>query len=218
MDYNNYEFANYTITIKDLIENGANIFNFGYAVNVDSKELERRFINKYYFREIGYETYSMWHFKFKEQWINRIKHYNLIFDKYKDIDPLLDYKEVTEYISNELSKNKENTKGTSDNQSTGDTDSKSNQKQKDTPITAYDDSDFVSFIADDTNKTISTASATSSSEVDMLRDIVKDMNSNSVKTIMSDSQLKRLNDYVNGYMDVMERFVSEFNNLFMNIY
>lgn len=215
---NNYNYANYTISLKELVENGADIFNFEYTTNESKEELERRFLNKYWFKEIGYETYSMWHFKFKEQWLNRLKHYNQLFDNYKDIDPLLDYERITNYIGNELSKNKEDTKGESTGVGSSTGSATNKQVQKDTPIGRYDESDYVSYVGDDKSDNTSSTESESKTITELLKDLQRDMTHEETEKIMTGSMLKRLNHYINNYVDLIERFLNEFNNLFMRIF
>lgn len=211
-------FANYTITLQELDEQGAVIFDFDYDTVIPKEELERRFLNKYYFREIGYETFTMWKFKFKEQWVNRLKHYNVLFDKYKDIDPLTDFKRVKEYLEHELRDEDEKSTGSSTGTGSNTSNTVSKQRQKDTPITAYDDSDYVSFIADDNSDSTSDSESTTSSEADILKNVNKNIEGSETETIMSENELKRLNEFVNTYIDLVDRFISEFHNLFMGIY
>lgn len=206
---NNYH-ANYTVSIQELIESEEkNIFNFPYD-SLHKEELEKRFIDKYYFKEIGYETYTMWHYKFKERWLRRIKHYQSLFAKYVDIDPLLDYNEVREYLEDELNNTKEDIVGSN----TGSASGTSEVKQKDTPITAYDDSDYISFKGNDSSESTSENSSTANS----LKDIIRNMNGKESKKIMTANQLVRLNEYVNGYMDILDRFLNEFIDLFIGMF
>lgn len=209
MTRNDY-YAQYTVTLQELIEREkVEVFNFDYTSNY-KEDLERRFINKYYFREIAYETYSMWHFKFKERWVNRINHYNTLFEKYKDIDPLLDYQEVREYVSKEIALNNEGSKGSMSGKGTG----TSKDVQRDTPITAYDNNDYVSFVGSTENSN----NSEQSSEVEVSKDSNKDITDTETKTIMNENVLKRLNAFVKDYVDIQERFINEFVDLFMLIY
>lgn len=203
-------YSEYTISLQELIESQEiNIFDFHYESEF-KEELERRFIERYYFREIGYETYSMWHYKFKERWVNRINHYSKLFEQYKDIDPLLDYKEVRTYVENELSKGSENSVGSMSG--TGSTTGK--DTQRDTPITAYEDSDYVSFVADNSSE----SESSQSSDVTSVKDNDKNVEVEETKTILNEGQLKRLNEFVDKFKDLQERFINEFVDLFMLIY
>lgn len=203
-------YAKYTMTLQELIEvEEVDIFNFPYT-SQHKEELEKRFIERYYFREIGYETYSMWHFKLKEKWLRMINHYEKLFENYKDIDPLLDYNEVRNYIENELNNTKEDITGNM----TGTASGTSTQKQKDTPISSFDDSDFVSFIGEDKNDNTTTQESIANS----LKDVDRNLKGSENKKIMTENQLKRLNEYINKYIDILDRFIGEFNNLFMGIF
>lgn len=57
--------ANYTIEIRELVKNNVGIFDFDYNLYTNSRksEFEIKFINHFYFREIGFETVG----RFKHQ-------------------------------------------------------------------------------------------------------------------------------------------------------
>lgn len=72
--------ATYTLTIKNLIKNDVNIFDFEYPIFDESYrgKLEKKIIDHYYYREIGLETVGM----FKKQLETKM---NEIMDYYNDL-------------------------------------------------------------------------------------------------------------------------------------
>lgn len=61
------------------------IFNFDYEMydTAHKPEFERKFLNRYYFREIAYETYGQWHFKLRELLRRVMPQFN---ELYKTVD------------------------------------------------------------------------------------------------------------------------------------
>lgn len=208
-------YSEYTITLQELIEKeGVDIFDFDEDVNipdsVNYEELKSRFINKYYMREIGFETYSMWKFKFKEMWKNRISFYGQIFDKYRNIDPRLDYSRTLEELLDKDIDFKEDSKAKIIGVAKGN----SVSLERNTPLTAYDESDYISFKGNgetdsNTNQDSEADTGRKTKENNVRKTTIKDLTQN---------ELEALNKYVNGLIDIVERFLNEFIVLFMRIY
>lgn len=72
--------AKYTMELNEVI-NLTNIFDFKYEIYAPDKkqDLETKFINHYYFREIGVETIGRFKFKLKERWLLIIEKYNKLW-------------------------------------------------------------------------------------------------------------------------------------------
>ena len=82
--------SNYTIELRTIISNDFNIFDFEYprieaSKNIVSNEdLQTGFINRYYFRELGFETLERFKHKFKTQWLESIENFDKLLIAYND--------------------------------------------------------------------------------------------------------------------------------------
>lgn len=72
--------AKYTIELRELVENGYEIFDFDYPFYepYQKNRFEETFINYYYFYEIGAETITRWKHMLKTQ-------LNLLYTKYEQL-------------------------------------------------------------------------------------------------------------------------------------
>ena len=73
--------AQYTLTIKQIIENNVDIFNFDYPLFDESyrEVFQKKFIDHFYFREIGFETVGRFIFHLREQLNLIMPYYNKIY-------------------------------------------------------------------------------------------------------------------------------------------
>ncbi len=75
--------SRYTAELRTIINNGFNIFDFEYTRSPDAiaivsnEELQKGFIDRYYFNEIGFETLERFKHKLRAQWLESIE----VFDK-----------------------------------------------------------------------------------------------------------------------------------------
>ena len=206
--------ANYTMTIQEMIEEeGIDLFDFEYELTpvVDKEYLEKRFINKYYFREICYETISMWKFRFEDEWKNKLRRYNKIFElehELKDIDPLTDFTEDEIETIKRIVANDEDFSSVGTSSMTG------NEKltTKDTPLSAYDESSYVSGIS--TNKTEQEALT----DIRNVKSGKEDEDVERIKTLTQKGSYEKIQKYISTLKDYIEDFISSFSDMFMGIY
>lgn len=90
--------SQYTLTIKQLVENGVNIFDFKYPLFDEAYrlELENKIIRHFYFREIGFETVGRFLFHLETKLNEIMPYYNQLYKSTLfDFNPLINY-QVTE--------------------------------------------------------------------------------------------------------------------------
>ncbi len=71
------------IKISKLAENArTKIFDFDYVLSskVNKEEFEKKILNHFIMRRIGYETYTAWHIAFENKITDILPEYNLMFD------------------------------------------------------------------------------------------------------------------------------------------
>lgn len=145
------------------------IFDFDYPIFDENYRLtlETRFIQHFYFREIGQETYARWKFQLQEYMQRRMPYWNKMFKTlpFEDIDnPTWNtdvYEEYTKKTENSAT-SKANAEATS--KSTGVTDGTANHIKEDTPMGRLSASDnYASEIDTDTNKVNTTGTGTQTS-------------------------------------------------------
>lgn len=113
--------ARYTIELRTLVNNPfTQPFNFNYDFyckdEIMKKEFEQKFINRYYYHEIGAETFERWQHMLKSRLTLKMPYYKQLYEtelKSKDISFLLN-KDLKETFTRELSEASQ-----SNSQSTG---------------------------------------------------------------------------------------------------
>lgn len=132
----------YTLTIKNLIENDVNIFDFSYPFYKEEKrkEFEEHFIDHFYYDEIGLETVARFKHRLKDKLNMIMPYYNKIFEADELEQRILDNYDVTE-----------DSERTVLNDTTFSSQNTSKNKFTDKPMTrtTISDNDFVSSINQD---------------------------------------------------------------------
>lgn len=98
--------SNYTAELRTIIDNGFNIFDFDYQRNSESvnilpnEDLQNGFINRYYFREVGFETLERFKHKLKTQWLESITNFDKLLVEYsKEINVMSNSNLTTENVN-----------------------------------------------------------------------------------------------------------------------
>lgn len=80
--------SNYTAELRTIIANEFDIFDFEYTRSsasqaiVSDEDLEQGFIDRYFFREIGFETLERFKHKLKTQWLESIGNFDKLLVAY----------------------------------------------------------------------------------------------------------------------------------------
>lgn len=233
--------AKYTTQIRSIVESGYPIFDFDYPL-FDPKYktvLEQKIIDHYYFREIGFETVGQFKHFLKSK-LNMImplynEHY-LALEVFKTYDPYVN-KDIT---TTETRTTEQDSTGKTDSESktknkiTGSTTGESNETTdnrevfSDTPQAKLQGLDYATNLTDQDGTTKNTSEG--STEQDMTDDVTgSTIAEGSVKTtdeyiqtIKGFDGMKYASDVYMGVRETIinidEMVVEELNDLFMNIY
>ena len=74
--------SNYTAELRTIIDNKFDIFDFEYTRDpksiaiLSNENLQKGFIDHYYFREVGFETLERFKYKLKTQWLESIENFD----------------------------------------------------------------------------------------------------------------------------------------------
>lgn len=193
--------AQYTLTMKQLVENDVKIFNFNYPIfDEEYREyLENKIIRHFYFREIGFETVGRFLFELETKLNEIMPYYNKLYESsLLEFDPLINY-QVKETQTRVVVAN-------------GVTNERGNSKNlfSDTPQGRIDftDSNHVTSITQDDN------SLSSENNGESNETFTRTMEGNiGVQTF---SQL--LNDYRSTFINVDMMVMNELNELFIRVY
>ena len=82
----------------------ARIFDFDYPIFDESyrEHLEKKILRHFYFKEIGLETYGQWQVQLCDKMNMIMPYYNQLYkSELLEIDPLLDYKEFSETVTDD---------------------------------------------------------------------------------------------------------------------
>ena len=86
--------SKYTAELRTIIDNNFDIFDFVYTRSSESqaivsdKDLQQGFIDRYYFREVGFETLERFKHKLKTQWLESIENFDKLLVAYsQSINP-----------------------------------------------------------------------------------------------------------------------------------
>ena len=101
--------SQYTMEIRELVNNPLTpLFNFDYPFYCESeqmkKEFEEKFINHYFFHEIGCETFGRWEQMLKSRLVLKMPYYRQLYETYlasKDLNFLLN-KDLLETIEHTI--------------------------------------------------------------------------------------------------------------------
>lgn len=230
----------YTMTLKEIIENKINIFDFDYPIfNEDYRKiLEDKIIKHYYFYEIGTETVGKFKFYLREKMNLIMPYYNKLYEseliKY---DPLINYK-IEDQYTKDLNGSGESTNNTN-NSTTSNSNNTSNKTQQttndqlnkfsDTPMGENDPFENRYF----TNITQDNGSSTlNDRDESQLDQNIKSTNDSTVNTRTENNERfnkttvgnrgqdpsKMLQEYRKTFLNIDEQIVEECKDLFMLIF
>ena len=98
--------SKYTAELRTIIDNNFDIFDFVYTRSSESqaivsdKELQQGFIDRYYFREVGFETLERFKHKLKTQWLESIENFDKLLVAYsQNINPKINMSSNTQNTS-----------------------------------------------------------------------------------------------------------------------
>lgn len=209
--------AQYTLTVKQLVENNIKIFNFDYPIfNEEYREhLENKIIRHFYFREIGFQTVGRFLYHLETKMNEIMPYYNQRYESTLfEIDPLINYqvKETYEKKSDLIS----NTTGDTTTDTTN-TD-KSQSVHSDTPQGRVDiiEQGYATDVSNSTGENKVAVKSTGVQKSDQLNNesFVRTMEGNiGVQTF---SHL--INDFRTTFINVDMEIIEELNELFMRVY
>lgn len=90
-----------TLTLKRIIENGINIFDFDYTLEIDKETFEKHFIKYFYFREIGTETIGRFKHNLQVTFAENLPLFNELCKTAKIEYDIVNNYDVTEEIKNQ---------------------------------------------------------------------------------------------------------------------
>lgn len=197
--------AQYTLTIKQIVENNINLFDFVYPVYdvVLKNHFEEIFISNFYFREIAFETVGKFKHNLKNDLKIKMPYFNKIYATTLLNQRILDNYDITETFEKTAS----NTNDTNTN-----TKNDSINLSSDTPMGRVDiaTNDFVSNILKN-NDTQLTEIKNIGAGVESW---VRKMTGNIGVATDSDAIKNYIQNLVN--FDIM--LLESFNDLFMGVY
>ena len=223
--------ANYTMTLYNLIENPLTpIFNFDYPFYCDSvqakKNFEQKFINHYFFHEIGAETFARWEQMLKAKLLVRMPYYTQLYQtelESKGINFLLN-KDLVEEFTRELVGNRQDT-GSSESMVSGSASSNGETNNKVSNIndgvsSASLSSDYLTGVGQDKHsthtQTNSSGTAKSKSNTDNNeRETTRLISQGNIGTTSSAELLEK---WRNVLINIDEMIINECRDLFMTIY
>lgn len=193
--------ANYTLELRTLTNNNVEIFDFDYPI-FDEKYrsvLEEKFINHFYFREIGFETISRFKHHLKSQLNLLMPIYNKMYNACNLELRILDNYEIKESFEKSSSASR-----------TGINESTNKKLFSDTGRKRVDinDIDYVSNIAKELDNN------TSNINDDNNEKWVREM----VGNIGVATDMDAIVNYLNGLRNVDLMLFDELDNLFMQVF
>ena len=98
--------SKYTAELRTIIDNNFDIFDFEYTRSSESQaivsdeKLQQGFIDRYYFREVGFETLERFKHKLKTQWLESIENFDKLLVAYsQSINPKVNMSSNTQNTS-----------------------------------------------------------------------------------------------------------------------
>lgn len=205
--------AQYTLTMKQIIENKVDIFKFNYPIFEESyrEEFEKKFIKHFYFREIGVETVGRFIFNLDEMLNLIMPRYNKMYKSQRLELRILDNYSVTETFDKSQSNN---TTGSQEVENTSNNESKNLYSDTPKKKIDIDTTDFVTNITKDVNRATGVSSA---------NNIVNDIGSEKwIRTMEGNIGVQTDSDAVENYEKRLRNIDLEIFNeleiLFMGVY
>ena len=98
--------SKYTAELRTIIGNNFDIFDFTYTRSsesqaiVSNEKLQQGFIDRYYFREVGFETLERFKHKLKAQWVESIENFDKLLVSFNEsINPKVNMSSKTQNTS-----------------------------------------------------------------------------------------------------------------------
>lgn len=209
--------SKYTITIKNLIDNG---FDFGlndYPIFDESyrNTLNQNILYHYYENEIGLETPELFKFYLNQKMREIMPYYNTLYEKqHKLLNNLENNVNLTENFNRETDTN---TSSNSSSQSSGTSNNKNlflDTPQGNSYKGTIDDTDYATNVTFDKN--------TNNNEISDASTSKGDATENYVKTIVGNNgskyNIEVLNDIKNNLLNIDMLIINDLNELFMGLF
>lgn len=209
--------AKYTTQLRTIVEANHPIFDFDYPVFDEAYRmvLEQKIVNRYYFREIGFETVGQFKHFLKMKLNEIMPYYNehyLALEVFKTYDPYSN-KNLT---TTETRTGSQASNGKVDSTSESDSSSKGKEIFSDTPQGTLGGLDYATNLTD-TEGTGSIKDSGSSTSEGVLTSTDE-----YIQTIQGFDGMKYASDVYEGVKDTIMNIdvliIDELNELFMNIY
>ena len=191
----------YTLTLQEIISNNVNIFDFNYSFYSEEhkEQFEAKFINHFYFDEIGSETVARFKHNLRTMLNEIMPYYTHLYETtIYEYNPILNY-DLQEEIVRDMS-NEEEQEGNS----------KDSNKNYDTPVN-FNSSDYKnspSFISDNENlNNISRKGLTS--------EIQKRITKGNIGVMTTQDLIMKERDII---INIDKLILEELNILFMGVY
>lgn len=98
--------SKYTAELRTIINNNFDIFDFVYERDpkstaiISNEDLQKGFIDHYYFREVGFETLERFKHKLKTQWLESIENFDKLLVAFNEsINPKVNISSNTQNTS-----------------------------------------------------------------------------------------------------------------------
>jgi hypothetical protein len=221
--------SQYTLELRELVENNVNIFNFDYPIFDEAyrKAFQDKIINHFYFREIGCETTGRFLFNLKTKLNEIMPYYNKRYMAMGLEQRILDNYDVTETYTKDITATG-NVNNTASANNTGTQSGSGTSSNKtlfsDTPQgrTSLAGTEYVTEITEDTGatgNTVNTEGNTATQGTTTTADTTKEnwtrtMKGNIGVQTDADAVVKYMQSLVNVDLEVFK----ELNDLFMQVY
>jgi hypothetical protein len=197
--------AHYTTQLRSIVESGIDVFDFDYPIFDESYKpiLEKKIIDTYYFREIGFETFAQFKHFLRTKLSIIMPFYNdryLALNVFKTYDP---------YINKDLTTTENRTVNS---ESTGSSEGSATNRDifSDTPQAKLQDLDYATNLSDGETSSTSTGTSNGNSTEDY------------VQTITGFDGMKYASEVYEGVIQTIENLdlliINELNELFMSVY
>lgn len=206
--------AQYTVTIKQMVDSGIKIFDFDYPMFKEEYKptFEKLFIDYFYFDEIGLETPALFKHRLKTKLNLIMPYYNKLYMTQELEQRILDNYDVTEII-------KRSVKGDSSRQLVGSMTSSSTTKNlfKNAPKTKIDVDKFdvVSSLSKDEGSGSSSNNTNEKNKTTNNEELTRTMKGNIGVQTDADAIVKYWTSLRNVTIEIFE---NELNQLFMGVF
>lgn len=213
--------AKYTTQLRSIVESGTLIFDFDYPLFDEGYKpvLERKIIDTFYFREIGFETVAQFKHFLKTRLNTIMPYYNQLYDTMGLVDKTNYNINLDNTITRKQTSNTtQEGIGESNSSSSGKGASTSEEVYSDTPQARLQGKDYATNMSENTNSNTASDMSSGRSRTEGTAKTVEEYTEHLLGNASMRYNADILMEWRKSFINVDEQVIGELHDLFMGLY